>query len=189
MKELNPTNVFTERPSETYWEISQREESVDTRRENKVFAYVESLLDSAALGVHQVDEWSLMAENAKQMSAGRANIAFIYLDIIRKYFEAKEMANSLNHRIREVDPRAALTDPELFHLVMDGLPMEYNGVLLEQIVSTIRVLTGPTGYQPLLLLEQTLTVEESALKERNYHSTRDGDGGLMGYGTDISATA
>ncbi|GAX83081.1 hypothetical protein CEUSTIGMA_g10507.t1 [Chlamydomonas eustigma] len=93
MKKVNPTNVFTERPSETYWEISQREESVDTRRENKVFAYVESLLDSAALGVHQVDEWSLMAENAKQMSAGRANIAFIYLDIIRKYFEAKEMAN------------------------------------------------------------------------------------------------
>ncbi|GAX80348.1 hypothetical protein CEUSTIGMA_g7787.t1 [Chlamydomonas eustigma] len=208
MKELNPTNVFTERPSETYWEISQREESVDNRRENKVFAYVESLLDSTALGVHQVDEWSQMADNAKQMSAGRANIAFIYLDIIRKYFEAKEMANvriyvkelkgkkksanqsisdfmreiqSLNHRIREVDPRAALTDPELFHLVMDGLPMEYNGVL-----STIRVLTGPTGYQPLLLLEQTLTVEESALKERNigkyreiYHSTRDGDGGLM----------
>ncbi|GAX77214.1 hypothetical protein CEUSTIGMA_g4660.t1 [Chlamydomonas eustigma] len=174
MKELNPTNVFTERPSETYWEISQREESVDTRRENKVFAYVESLLDSAALGVHQVDEWSLMAENAKQMSAGRANIAFIYLDIIRKYFEAKEMANSLNHRIREVDPRAALTDPELFHLVMDGLPREYNGVL-----STIRVLTGPTGYQPLLLLEQTLTVEESALNERKYYSTTHGDGGLM----------
>ncbi|GAX77801.1 hypothetical protein CEUSTIGMA_g5244.t1 [Chlamydomonas eustigma] len=177
MKELNPTNVFTERPSETYWEISQREESVDNRRENKVFAYVESLLDSTALGVHQVDEWSQMADNAKQMSPGRGNIAFIYLDIIRKYFEAKEMAN-VRIYVKELKGKKKSANqsinPELFHLVMDGLPMEYNGVL-----STIRVLTGPTGYQPLLLLEQTLTVEESALNERKYYSTTDGDGGLM----------